>query len=78
MLLVSKFNTNFNIGSGNTMSHQEPHYQAPCDLWVAIVQTHDENWVSESVLSKMAQSWPWDSQIAVKRNCLSSTFNVMF
>ena len=28
----------------------------------------DEHWVSEAVPSRIAQSWPWDSQIAGKKN----------
>ena len=45
----------------------QPHYQAPGDLWVKNVKCRDWFQLSEAAPSIMAQSWPWGSQIAVKK-----------
>ena len=45
----------------------QPHYEAPGDLPVEYVKRSDQHRVSEAVPSIMARSWPWGSQIAVKK-----------
>ena len=46
----------------------QPRYEAPGDLRVEIVKTQRLTSVSDAVTLRMAQSWPWGSQIAVKKN----------
>ena len=46
----------------------QPRYEALGDLQVKVVEERsDLHQVSEAVSSRMTQSWPWDSQIAVKK-----------
>ena len=39
----------------------------PVTFGLKYLKSIDEHWVGEAVSLKMAQSWPWDSQIAVKK-----------
>ena len=42
-----------------------------------LLQRSDYHWVSEAVHPIMAQNWPWESQVAVKKS-LMETFCVLF
>ena len=60
--------------TGSKPSRRSAGLWDPTSLWGSrwpsgqiCIRRSDYHWVNEAVPSRMAQSWPWDSQIAVKK-----------